>query len=94
MALYSIYISKVEQKQIVYSVEDVHTIAVVCSIMYQNKRLFQHGIGRQLPTLRDKQGNIVELDEQTQLYYLNHTMLGPQYLLLKNFEEAVCSLRM
>lgn len=94
MALYSIYISKVEQKQIRYSVEDIHTIAVVCSIMYQNKRLFQHGIGRQLPTLRDRENNIIELDEQTQLYYLNHTMLGPQYLLLKNFEEAVCSLRM
>lgn len=93
LAMYNYYIYLVESKKIRYSVEDVHTIAVCCSIMYQNTRLVQHGLGRQLPNL-SKNGERIELDSHTQLYYLNHTIMGPQFLLLKCFEEAVCSLKM
>ena len=77
--------NKIAKKEIKYQQEDVSLIAKICSIIYQNTRLNQNTTGRQLPAYNDK------ISETTQMYYLNHTIVGPQFLLLKLLERsAIC----
>lgn len=86
-SLINIYLNKVENKTINKSVEelinDIAVIAAVSSLIYQNTSLKQHGSTRQLPQYKD------EIDEKTQMYYLNHTIYGPQFILMKIFEKAI-----
>lgn len=84
-SLLNIYMNKIAKKEIKYQQEDVSLIAKICSIIYQNTRLNQNTTGRQLPAYNDK------ISETTQMYYLNHTIVGPQFLLLKLLERsAIC----
>lgn len=82
-SLLNIYMNKISKKEIKYQQEDVLLIAKICSIIYQNTRLNQNTTGRQLPAYNDK------ISETTQMYYLNHTIVGPQFLLLKLMEKSV-----
>ena len=86
-SLINIYLNKVENKTINKSVEeqinDIAVIAAVSTLIYQNTSLKQHGSTRQLPQYKD------EIDEKTQMYYLNHTIYGPQFILMKIFEKAL-----
>ena len=66
-----------------YQQEDLILIAKICSIIYQNTRLNQNTTGRQLPAYNEK------ISEITQMYYLNHTIVGPQFLLLKLMEKSI-----
>jgi hypothetical protein len=83
------YIEKLEQnidlkKNHQQVSQDLTTIISVCIILYQNTRLYQNSTARTLPYF-DKD----TLSEKTQMYYLNHTLVGPQYHLLKFLEIAL-----
>lgn len=65
----------------------ISLMAKVCSLMYQNTRLYQNSTARSLPYSKD------EISEYAQMYYLNHTLTGPQYYLLKIFENLVPALK-
>ncbi len=67
--------------------QDVDTIVKVAVITYQNTRLYQNSTARSLPHLEES-----TLSEQAQMYYLNHTLVGPQYQLLRCFEKAIPAL--
>lgn len=80
--LLNIYMNKVSKKEIIASKEDLELIGKISSIIYQNTRLYQNTTGRQLPMFENK------ISEETQMYYLNHTIVGPQFLLLKMLEKS------
>lgn len=63
--------------------EDIYIISTVCLTLYQNTRLYQNSTVRTLPYLNES-----ILSEKTQMYYLNHTMVGPQYHLLRCLSRA------
>lgn len=83
VSLLNIYMNKISNKTLKYQQEDISLIAKISSIIYQNTRLNQNTTGRQLPAFDGK------ISEVTQMYYLNHTIVGPQFLLLKLMEESV-----
>ena len=94
VSLLNIYMHRISKKEsqsntnhevgsIKYQQEDLILIAKVCSIIYQNTRLNQNTTGRQLPAYNEK------ISEITQMYYLNHTIVGPQFLLLKLMEKSI-----
>jgi hypothetical protein len=83
VSLLNIYMFKISNNEIKYKQEDISLMAKISSIIYQNTRLNQNTTGRQLPLYNDK------ISEVTQMYYLNHTIVGPQFLLLKLLEESI-----
>lgn len=85
-SMLNIYFHRLQTKEIEYNKSDLKLIVAVCNIFYQNTRLKQNGIVRQLPMFKG------EISELTQMYYLNHTVVGPQFILLKVFEESIISL--
>ena len=62
--------------------QDILLIGRVVLFMYQNTRYLQNSLPRNLPISEE------ELSEQLQMYYLNHTMLGPQNILLRMLEKS------
>lgn len=80
--LLNIYMHKVSKKELELKKENLELIGKISSIIYQNTRLYQNTTGRQLPMYDGK------ISEETQMYYLNHTIVGPQFLLLKILEKS------
>ena len=58
-------------------------ISKVCVYLYQNTRLFESGTSRNLPY------TLEPMSEELQMYYLNHTVVGPQHILLKGLEKYI-----
>lgn len=89
--LFEAYLDKLvetkDQKDKQQLMQEIETIAKVSVILYQNTRLYQNSTARSLPYF--EKGS---LSEQAQMYYLNHTLVGPQYQLLKCFEKAAIAL--
>ena len=80
--LLNIYMNKISKKELELKKENLELIGKIASIIYQNTRLYQNTTGRQLPMYESK------ISEETQMYYLNHTIVGPQFLLLKMLEKS------
>jgi len=80
--LLNIYMNKISKKELELKKENLELIGKISSIIYQNTRLYQNTTGRQLPMYDGK------ISEETQMYYLNHTIVGPQFLLLKMLEKS------
>lgn len=59
---------------------------VVCYI-YENTRLQEHSTCRNLPYSKDK------MSEELVMYYLNHTIKGPQYMILREVCDKIKVLR-
>lgn len=81
-ALLNIYMNRVSKNMLELKKEDIELIAKITSIVYQNTRLNQNTTGRQLPLYDGK------ISEETQMYYLNHTIVGPQFLIVKMLEKS------
>lgn len=81
--LLNVYMNKVYKKELEVKPEDIDVMIKVCNIIYQNTRLYQNSTARSLPYSK------TPMSEQLQAYYLNHTVKGPQYMMLKMFERAV-----
>lgn len=86
IGLLNVYMEQVIKKERKYDINDIHVIAVVPSFIYQNTRLNQHSTMRQLPYFSK------DISNEAQGYYLNHTVLGPQFMLLKCLEKALPAL--
>ena len=67
--------------------EHLNLLAKISSIIYQNTRLYHNATGRQLPLYKEN------MSELAQMYYLNHTVVGPQFACLKMFELASVALK-
>ena len=80
--LLNIYMNKISKKELELKKVNLELIGKIASIIYQNTRLYQNTTGRQLPMYDGK------ISEETQMYYLNHTIVGPQFLLLKMLEKS------
>lgn len=65
---------------------DILLLGRVALFIYQNSRYLQNSLARNLPLSEE------QLSEQLQMYYLNHTMLGPQNILLRMLEKACVSI--
>lgn len=65
---------------------DILLLGRTALFIYQNSRYLQNSLPRNLPLSEE------ELSEQLQMYYLNHTMLGPQNILLRMFEKSCISI--
>lgn len=63
--------------------EDLVLIARVTNMVYQNTRLYQNSTARSMPYAEE------DLSELLQMYYLNHTISGPQYFILKMLEKTI-----
>jgi hypothetical protein len=63
--------------------QDFDVIGKICFIIYQNIIHTQNSQPRSLPTFEH------EISKEYQMYYLNHTLVGPQIYLLKMFEKSV-----
>lgn len=59
---------------------------VICYI-YENTRLQEHSTCRNLPYYKDK------ISEELVMYYLNHTIKGPQYMILREVCDSIKVLR-
>lgn len=66
--------------------KDILLIARTSLFVYQNSRYLQNSLPRNLPTSKE------EISENLQMYYLNHTMLGPQNALLQILERSCVSI--
>ena len=65
---------------------DLYTIAVAGTLMYENKSFIYKQASRTLPSY-DK-----PLSNETKLYILNHLLTGGQYYILKMIEESLPSI--
>jgi len=61
-------------------------ITKVCVYLYENSRHHENSTARSLPFSNEP------ISQELQMYYLNHTMVGPQYKLLKGLEKYIFSL--
>ena len=59
--------------------ENIYTISVVITSMYEDLYFISSILPKSLPMNED-------LSEETILYFLNHTIKGPQYMILKQLE--------
>lgn len=66
--------------------QEVVNITKVCLYIYENSRLYENSTARSLPYSKNP------MSEELQMYYLNHTIIGPQYYLLKNIEKVIISI--
>lgn len=75
--------TKIENKQL-YS--ELNNIMRVCTYLYENSRFYESSTARSLPYSSEP------ISQELQVYYLNHTMVGPQYRLLKGLEKYIYGL--
>lgn len=66
--------------------QELVNISKVCLYVYENTRLNENSTARSLPFSQ------TPMSEDLQMYYLNHTIIGPQYYILKNIEKVIISL--
>ena len=66
--------------------EDLVNIVKVCNYCYENTRLYEHSVARHMPYYSE------EISNELQSYYLNHTLAGPQYYVIKNLERLIVSI--
>lgn len=64
------------------SMIDIYTISSIGIILYETKQFIFKQIPRVLPTYSKS------MEKETELYIINHLFTGPQYYLLKMFEQA------
>ena len=69
---------------ILYS--ELNNISKVCTYLYENSRFYENSTARSLPYSSEP------ISQELQVYYLNHTMVGPQYRLLKGLEKYIYGL--
>jgi hypothetical protein len=77
--LISVYVNAVEKPKII----DLYHIAVVSISTYENKYHIISQTARAIP--KYEKG----LSEETQAYYVNHLISGPQFMLLKMLEKCI-----
>jgi hypothetical protein len=66
--------------------ENIYYIAAAALLSYENKFHILAQVPRSPPKLKNN-----KLSEETQAYYINHLLAGPQFLLLKMLEKtALC----
>ena len=65
---------------------ELNNIVKVCVYLYENSRFYESSTARSLPYSKDA------ISQELQIYYLNHTMVGPQYRLLKGLEKYIYGL--
>ena len=75
--------TKIESEQL-YS--ELNNIMKVCTYLYENSRFYESSTARSLPYSNEP------ISQELQVYYLNHTMMGPQYRLLKGLEKYIYGL--
>jgi hypothetical protein len=61
-------------------------ISKVCTYLYENSRFYENSTARSLPYSNEP------ISQELQVYYLNHTMMGPQYRLIKGLEKYIYGL--
>lgn len=66
--------------------EELVNIVKVCNYCYENTRLYEHSVARHMPYYSE------EISNELQSYYLNHTLVGPQYHVIKNLERLIVSI--
>ena len=76
--------NKKEKDEILYSY--VTNIAKIPIYLYENTRLNENSTARRLPYSKEP------ISQELQMYYLNHTIIGPQYKLLKSMEKYILGL--
>lgn len=64
----------------------LNDITKVCIYLYENSRHYENSTTRSLPYSTEP------ISQELQMYYLNHTIIGPQYKLLKGIEKYIFSL--
>lgn len=64
----------------------LNNIMKVCTYIYENTRHYENSTARSLPY------SVEPISQELQIYYLNHTATGPQYMLLKGLEKYVYGL--
>jgi len=79
-----IRINKVLNKDELY--KQLNNIIKVCLYLYENSRLHENSTARSLPYSKDP------ISQELQVYYLNHTITGPQYKLFKCLEKKILAL--
>ena len=66
--------------------KELKNIVKTCIYIYQNTRLAESSTARNLPYSTEP------MCEEAQMYYLNHTIMGPQHMLLKALEKYIYGL--
>lgn len=86
LRLVSIYISKELYKNKTKDrvMIDLSTLAHMCSIEYETLYFANSMVPRSLPS-----SNNPNIKEETNMYYANHTLVGPQYFVLKQMELSI-----
>jgi hypothetical protein len=72
--IFEISNNRLKNKDIVKSLQ---LIGQISFMMYQNQIYNQNSKARLLPSFKD------EISNELQMYYLNHTMVGPQIYIVK-----------
>jgi hypothetical protein len=65
---------------------ELNNISKVCTYLYENSRFYESSTARSLPYSNEP------ISQELQIYYLNHTMVGPQYRLIKGLEKYIYGL--
>ena len=74
----------IEDKNIYYT--ELNNISKICIYLYENSRFHENSTARSLPYSNEP------ISQELQIYYLNHTIIGPQYKLLKGLEKYIYGL--
>lgn len=64
-------------------INDIYMLTCVIVSMYEDNYFISSILPKSLPTNEN-------LSEETQLYFINHTIKGPQYMILKQLELSAC----
>ena len=65
---------------------ELTNITKICIYLYENSRFHENSTARSLPYSNEP------ISQELQIYYLNHTTMGPQYRLLKGLEKYIYGL--
>ena len=65
---------------------ELNNISKICTYLYENSRFYESSTARSLPYSNEP------ISQELQVYYLNHTMVGPQYRLIKGLEKYIYGL--
>ena len=66
--------------------QELRDIILTVGFIYENTRLNENSTARSLPFSVDKPS------EELQMYYLNHTVVGPQFMILKALQKYIYGL--
>ena len=66
--------------------QELRDIILTIGFIYENTRLNENSTARSLPFSVDKPS------EELQMYYLNHTVVGPQFMILKGLQKYIYGL--